>query len=242
MFDAAKASRRLEFFCPVCPDYSKVDYSLSNGISDSAEQCLAHARELSDALAGTNHKFYILLADTEDDLPSVLRRLTNGNLTDFFSRCETSVQKINTTAGNLYPTHIQAIRFQEYFGDQFRTQQYAVEINIRKRMQCSPSLRREVEQISEERAAKHALILGRPERDNELTIRYMAQYGALGILLRKHAIGFAKTIVMNYETPNNKYYNSLLGDFLGVNTNLPDSDENPIRLANSPIPVLVYNK
>ena len=69
------------------------------------------------------------------------------------------------------------------------------------------------------RKDRHSKILGRKEADYELTIRYMAQYAALGTLARRLE---EPAILLNYPTPNLPFYNA--ATFRDAEFSLTDDD------------------
>lgn len=193
--------QRLQFFCPVCPDYS-MRYALRCGISPSARQGMEYAKAFSAGLqeAGIDAEFCILIADTEDDLPEVLARLTNGNLAEFSRRCRSTSDSINGALVN--QQNMYASAFSDYFGPAFRHQQYIYE----KQIHDGGLFAKFVEHTSKTRQNKYKEILGRDERQGELTIRYAAQYAALSTLLRQK-FGEDKLVIINYPSPNIQFFN-----------------------------------
>ena len=71
-------------------------------------------------------------------------------------------------------------------------------------MSSDTGLATKIVATSKAREHRYLQILGREERNNELTVRYMAQYAALGSLLREHHDG---SVILNYDTPNLPHFN-----------------------------------
>lgn len=195
--------REILCIAPVCPDYTD-SRMLQEGVSREAE---AGGRGMKATIkaftkAGYKPRGIILIADTEDDLEDVIQRSVEGDRAFYKSQCEASVEAVRRQLDKA--EGIEVMTFSAFFGSTFRERQYMYEKAIRQNMGKSSSLRRKIESIGEVRRGRHGNILGREERAYELTIRYAAQYAALGDLVRETPI---PTIVLNYETPNRVFIN-----------------------------------
>jgi hypothetical protein len=111
--------------------------------------------------------------------------------------------------------------FTELLGHAFKERQYKYEALIRESAGREGRLGAEIREVSSKRAQRHFQILGRVEANNELTIRYMAQYAALGSLIRETE-SLLTPVVINYETPNIPYFN--IGRYHGI---LRKGEDNP---------------
>lgn len=184
-------------FSQVCPDYG-----LTDGISKEAEAGIRAAKALDD-IFGSQLVQHILVADTEYDLPEVVARI--GGTIDGYKRiCGVSVDAI---AGQLSEV-AEVQTFSQYFSDGFHDRQYLFEDIARNRMVLDGDFAEFIQRMSIERADKHMRILGRPEQDNELAIRYIAQYAAFGNLMREN-YSSDQILLVNYPTPNRQFYNGL---------------------------------
>lgn len=202
---------RLRFITPVCPDYSQESsasfyQTIGEGISPQAQAAMRAARFIGQTFPhyGFDPKVEILVADTEDDIPEVMDRCVNGDSQVYKGRCLASVGAIKDDlngAGDI----VDVTTFTLGLGGQFRQTQYEYEDVIRRLRGINPKFDQEVQKLGDMRKDRHSKILGRREADYELTIRYMAQYAALGTLARRLE---EPTILLNYPTPNLPFYNA----------------------------------
>lgn len=194
----------LEIIVVACPDYRE-NYSLGNGLGveanlylDNIPKFLEKVSSQSIDLSGS-----IVIANTEDDLRDVLKRLTNNDKDEFLKRCRVSAQKL---ASDDRMEGLEDILFVGLLTDlipDFRKRQYQEENDLVRLTYKNPKFGKEVKRISKQRAAKYRNILGRNEQGNELTIRYMAQYKALSRFLEEKSQLTEKTyMIFNYSTPN----------------------------------------
>lgn len=163
------------------------------------------------------------MADTEDDKPEILDRTVFGNTETYQNRCLQSVNMIQSTLDE-YPK-ITTSTFTQEFPD-FRSKQYNYEALIREHANRNQTFHNKLTAISDKRSNRHNTILGREECDMELTVRYIAQYAALGDIMR-NMDGLVSCI--NYPTPNRKYFNIGLQEQI----QLPDSKDIVIPILGS---------
>lgn len=200
----SNADGNLNVFCPVCPDYGKgSDFyrTMGEGLSPEARAGVEATKVLLNLFpeVGLKPKVTILVADTEDDLPEVIENCTGGSVGLYKDKCQRSVNVIGEA---LSKYDVNVTTFTHGLGDNFRATQYLFEQVLRKN--SSGSFANLVKSSGSERSEKHSQILGRRENNFELTFRYMAQYAALGHILRTDDLA----ILMNYQTPNRKFYNA----------------------------------
>lgn len=201
----------LRFITPVCPDYSQESsasfyQTIGEGISSQATAAMRAAVYIKQVFPeyGFDPKVDILVADTEDDIPEVMDRCVNGDPKIYKNRCLASVDAIKgelNGTGNL----VEVTTFTEGLGGQFRQTQYEYEDVVRRLRTTNSKFDQEVQKLGDMRKERHSKILGRREVDYELTIRYMAQYAALGTLARRLE---EPSILLNYPTPNLPFYNA----------------------------------
>lgn len=197
---------RFQIFCPVCPDYGKgSDFyrTMGEGLSPEARAGVESTKVLLNLLpeVGLKPKVTILVADTEDDLSEIIENCAAGDVELYKSKCQRSVNEICEVLGGL---DVCVDTFTHGLGESFRTTQYLFEQVFREN--SSGSFVNLVKSSGRERSEKHSQILGRSEANFELTIRYMAQYAALGHILRVDDLA----VLMNYQTPNRKFYNAAI--------------------------------
>ena len=195
------AANQLAIVAPVCPPLVNFDGAYAPAISAEAHAALRASRSLLGGFAarvGLDVQVTILVADTEDDLPQVADKI---GLERYREICQESAGLIETVA----EVPIKVSTFSDYFSGLFRSTQYLVEDVVRSRIDSDEPLRKLLQRVSDERAAKHQQILGRPEQDNELAIRYVAQYAALGRIARTEQTQIDG--ILNYQTPNLSYIN-----------------------------------
>lgn len=211
LIDALHDNRgRIRFFVPVCPNYSQESsitfyQTIGVGISPQAHAAIRASEFIRQTFPeyGFEPKVKILVADTEDDIPEVMERCVDGDSQVYKNRCFSSVRAIQDELNDV--ENISVTTFSLGLGDQFRQTQYRYEDIIRGLRSLDPKFGQEIEKMGGLRRERHSKILGRSEIDYELTIRYMAQYAALGTLTRRSG---EPTILLNYPTPNLPFYNA----------------------------------
>lgn len=201
---------RLRFIVPVCPDFSQENsasfyQTIGEGISPQARAAMEAARFIEQTLPqyGFQPEVEILVADTEDDIPEVIERCVDGDPQIYKGRCLSSVRAIKDELNE--SGSIDVTTFTLSLGSHFRQTQYEYEDVIKRLRGTNAKFDQEVQKLGEMRRERHSKILGRREVDYELTIRYMAQYAALGTLARRAE---EPTILLNYPTPNLPFYNA----------------------------------
>lgn len=199
----------IRFVAPVCPDYSQESsddfyQTIGEGVSPQAAAAIRAARTLIEiaSAAGFTPHIDILVADTEDDLPEVMQRCVGGDTTEYKRRCLSSVEQISSLIAE---PHSAVTTFTDGLGPEFRHTQYAYESVINTLRLSDENVAAEVQKIGERRVQRHSKILGREEQGFELTVRYMAQYAALGTLMRNLN---EPVVLLNYPTPNLPFFNA----------------------------------
>ncbi len=219
---------KIHIITPVCPDYGKdaaFYRSMGGQIGSEARAAIIASQLLHQYLPnfGIYPHTYILVADTEDDKPEILANCAEGDVNKYHASCQASARAI-TNALREVP-RVTVSTFSEALGDNFRTKQYAYEDKIRSEMRRDLKFRNLVTDIAQTRVARHSQILNRPEYDFELTIRYMAQYAALGSIAR--AIP-TPAVLMNYETPNRAYFNAAVNRHSAIQLSADDMRVIPV--------------
>lgn len=199
----------IHVIAPVCPDYSQEDSesfykTIGGGISPQAYAAIRSAFYIDTVFPkfGFKPTVEIIVANTEDDIPEIMQRFVQGNMNIYQNCCISSVHRINQLVSN---KSISASTFTSFFSFDFQKTQYLYEQRIRSLMIENKQLYEEIVRLGERRTKRHAKILGRSEKAYELTIRYMAQYAALGTLIRKTE---KPTIILNYPSPNLPFINA----------------------------------
>ncbi len=168
----------------------------------------AKALAYASQAAGIPANIHILIADTEMDIPEVEQSCSQAGI-DYLQMCNLSRENLAGQINMLEEELGSMIRvetFTSVFGDGFNQMQKELEQMYREQLQLDPKLDAFITKLSQQRAAKHAHILGRGEQDNELTIRYASQYNALReLLLAGNQNG--SQLVVNYPTPNKLFLN-----------------------------------
>lgn len=192
---------------PVCPDYGKGETfyrGMGGGISPEARAAINGAKILAGSYSDfLSPKVTILVADTEDDIQEIINNTSSGETPIYKAHCEASAQAIRDELADIPQVQVQT--FSQFLGADFRSLQLKGEVVIQHALQDNEQVRARVTGVAEQRIARHSQILARPESSYELTIRYMAQYMALGELARRETV---PTVLMNYQTPNREFYNA----------------------------------
>lgn len=207
LLELLEAKTNLDLIIPVCspPPINARNYKPA--ITPEAAAGIRAANVLAGVFAEAvtiDVRPLLLVADTETDIEPVMQRA--GGQEHYLEIASESAGLITyeLNAGSRVDT------FSNYFNERvvqtggFHYLQYAAECAVRQAMSSDTSLYMTMNEISKQRNEKHKLILGRPERDHELAIRYAAQYSALGDYVRESVEVDA---VCNYPTPNANFYN-----------------------------------
>lgn len=198
---------RHRIIAPVCPDYGKNEEfyrKMGGGISPEAQAAINAAKVLNAEYKDfMTPEITILVADTEDDIEEIMQNTSRGERTVYKAKCESSVQAIQEVVTEVEGVEVKT--FSQYLGEDFRKLQKLGEDKIMEVMLENDSVYDTVASVAEQRIARHSQILARPEQSYELTIRYMAQYMALGEIARNQEV---PTILLNYQTPNRAFYNA----------------------------------
>lgn len=216
--------RIINCIAPVCPDYSQGNtfyQQMGQGISSQANAALNAARTIHDISQnfGLSCSTQILVADTETDIPEIINRCVEGNTKLYQANCRASARAIREKGDEMGISGLDIATFTTGLGEDFHDTQYRYEENIRSLQQQDSDLSEYVSEVADNRRKRHATILGRPERDHELTIRYMAQYAALGSIVRDSD---SPTILLNYPTDNLPFYNA--ATFVSPDIQLSEKD------------------
>jgi len=196
--------RRINFVGVGCPNYLE-GYRLGEGISDQAQLYIDNVPEFIDVLGkiGVEAAGSLLIADTEDDLPEALGRLTDGDVEMFKAGCEASAEMMQAEVDRIVGKGLLSCGLLMDFDPRFRERQYRHESQVGDSLSRDDGLRNFVMETSRVRKDKYQEILGRDERDCELTIRYIAQYRSLAERLRELVMRTGELyILFNYQTPN----------------------------------------
>ena len=230
---ALKIAQEVTIFAPVCPDYGKgSDFynTIGRSVSPEANSAIRALETLSPILSGKEFglslpfSVKILVANTETDVKEIIQKCAGGNIEAYNTACEGSAEEMRGRLRSVQGVHVST--FTGFFANSFRERQYAYERLIRGRMTTDACLAERISATSRTRERRYEQILGRQERENELTIRYMAQYAALAGLLRSHQKG---SVILNYDTPNLPHFN------IGLNSGIKMQDEP----SDDAMPVLV---
>lgn len=203
-----KYGKRQRVIAPVCPDYGKDERfyrSIGSGISLEGQGAIKASRVLSRELIknGFSADILILVANTETDIPEVMQNTVAGEVALYQSQCEASAQQIREEVGN--EVGISVATFTEFMGGEFHERQNYCMAMMKEIMEVDNVFKKRIEHVAEARYSRHFQILGRQENAHELTIRYAAQYMALGSIVREFP---EPTILLNYPTPNRQYFNA----------------------------------
>lgn len=198
---------RQRVIAPVCPDYGKEEEfyrSMGGGVSPEAQAAINAVKILNGVYKDfITPEITILVADTEDDIEEIMQNTSKGERTVYKAKCESSAQAIREECEDIDGVEVKT--FSQYLGEEFRRLQKIGEDRIIEVMSKNESVYNTIASVAEQRIARHSQILARPEQSYELTIRYMAQYMALGEIARNQE---APTILLNYQTPNRAFYNA----------------------------------
>lgn len=151
----------------------------------------------------------IAIADTEMSLAESQARYAEGEYGDVTKA--SAVEANNKSGLNVFRFSDILYEYMIYdenlrFSDFNKIQVFYEEMLKQERL-TNDKLRSQLGAVARERAMKHRQILGRPEQDDELAIRYAAQYMALPTSVAFIGASADNLIVLNYPTPNLKYLN-----------------------------------
>ncbi len=225
--------REICLIVPVCPDYGKGENfyrQMGEGISPEAKGGIEAVKALIPILEKVKIKtnVEILVADTETDIPEIIQSCAGGDENKYLRRCRLSRDMIADELIN-FP-EVKVMTFTEKFGDNFYTIQKEFEEKIRLVMKKDKAFGQMIEDVSSRRAARHTQILGRQEKDLELSVRYAAQYAAMGRMLKT---GGKVNGVLNYRTPNREYFNAAINVHKEIF--IDDSDNKVIPVLGSEV-------
>ncbi len=192
---------------PVCPDYGENEAfhtSVNVGVGKEADAAM-HASRVLDTIFHTSIpiSFVILVADTETDNEDILARCAHNDREEYLSICAANAALIKNRLSDM--PNVAVSTFSSTFGTEFTKLQYEYVSLIHDRSLRDAHLMDEIQTVSQGRSKRHTQILGREEKGYELTIRYMAQYAALGALAR---LEHKSITFLNYPTPNAVYFNA----------------------------------
>ncbi len=193
----------------VCPDYARgkkgfTYVSLSDGIPHLAAQHLTVVQELYRILQlrGISLEYHITLADTEFDLPMVIRHMTNGDVDEFTRRCQSSCDALFLKAREMGLPILTCRRFLDAFPNWFSAYGDALQ-EVEREVETEDSARHDLMNNSFGRELLYQAMTA--ERvDNKYCVsmakRQWAQYMTWG-MLAESAFG-DDLVMMNHDTPN----------------------------------------
>ncbi len=202
--------KKLTLVSAVCPDYERQNghftyRSMGCGLPFTASRHLLIVQAIAKSLAAHDIQFeyHVTLADTEFDLPLVVKHFAQDNVELFFSRCEQSVIAIADEAYRLdIPLHSCA-RFTTAFSNWCTLYEQGLEI-MRREVEQDRSTRSDLEAKAMTRMPLYQAMAGYSVNNanycREMVIRQWAQYMAWGYCAEET---FGNSVVMmNHTTPN----------------------------------------
>lgn len=212
-----KTQGKLVLVSAVCPDYEHDGHSftyraVSGGVPYIAKQHLRIAHMLHERLAkeGVPLEYHVTLADTEFDLPSVMKKMAQGDPERFLSLCESSCEAIKTDARALGLPLASCRRFTEAFPAWLPTY-HEIRDAVWTESETISSVAMDIGSTVAKRWPLYAAMSADPVDEaycKEMAIRQLAQYAVWGRLAEDT---FGNGIVMmNHSTPNLGRVNHLL--------------------------------
>lgn len=207
----------LTMFAVACPRFGENDEydRLEAGVSQTAGTYLQSLPEITELLVKYQIPFkgVLLVNDTEDELlkGSLLMRL---GLTPkmYHALCQGNVTAIQETLID-FPSHLRenlaVALFTEVF-PQFKELVQRAENRFYQLMKENGSFHGTMVNTAKKRFEKHQRILGGStdlDKHLYLTLHYAAEYMILGYLLRSNPGLYGTSFVVNYNSPNMKYFN-----------------------------------
>lgn len=203
------ASAKLLVVSAVCPDYARSESGFTyagvgTGVPYIAREHLLLMRSLGQRLAlnDIELEYHVVLADTEFDLPFVVRRMTGGDADEFLRRCEASCQAIRTEGASIGLEVRSSQRFTTAFPCWFETYREALEV-IEDEIRTDASVRYNLEiNLVKRMPLYRAMTVEEVTLDycRQMAKRQWAQYMAWG-RLAEAAYG-GGLVMVNHATPN----------------------------------------
>lgn len=124
-----------------------------------------------------------------------------------YNSAEEYFDTVEETMGQFTEDGIALTSFRRLFGENYARDQQICEIELNSGQALNSKIRSKFGNIARDRSKKHQQILGRGENNNELAIRYAAQYMVLVESLGKVGVEASNLILVNYPTPNIEFFN-----------------------------------
>lgn len=207
---------RIMIVSAVCPDYERVNGSftyqaMGEGLPFTATQHLPIVKHLHEVLSrvGVEVIYHITLADTEFDLPLVVKHLANDSAELFLARCQESCRKLEVLAREMELPIATCGRFTDVFPDWFPTYHTAL-VAVEEQVRTDSGIKMDLARGAIHRIPLYQAMAGRgtqiPREYAEYMVkRQWVQYMAWGECAEKR---FGSGIIMiNHTTPNLSYVN-----------------------------------
>jgi len=194
----------------VCPDYEiangKFTYrNMGDGLPHTAARHLEFIKQTLPILAsaGITFEYHMTLADTEFDLPMIVKHLAGGNPQLFQEKCQKSCEKLMDYAKESDAPLVSCERFTSVFPDWF--EQYHKSLQI---LADNPISQGSVSSEAWSRVPLYRAMAGREitiDYSREMVVRQRAQYMAWGECATRR---FGDSLIMiNHLTPNLEFIN-----------------------------------
>ncbi len=201
--------KKLVVVSAVCPDYERKNgrftyKNMGSGLPFTASRHLAIVEQISKSLAkhGLEFEYHVTLADTEFDLPLVVKHFAQDDIELFLARCQQSVVEIGSEASRLGIPLNSCARFIAAFPNWFPVYQQGLEI-MRREIVEDRSTRSDLESNAIARMPLYEAMVGYSMQNldycREMVIRQWAQYMAWGECAENV---FGSVVMMNHTTPN----------------------------------------
>lgn len=203
-------TKNLKLVSAVCPDYEFRDggftyRSMGKSLPHNAEQ---HLRLIEDLLpsiraSGVGVEYYVTLADTEFDLPLVVKHLAQNDRDLFLRLCQESCEVILESCRKRNLPVVWVKRFTQAFPDWFEHYERGLGL-IREELEQDPSLHSNLHSSAVYRMPLYRAMANWINIDEkyceDMVVRQWAQYMAWGECAEK-CFG-AEFIMINHTTPN----------------------------------------
>jgi hypothetical protein len=202
--------KKLVIVSAVCPDYERKDgrftyRNMGSGLPFTASKHLGVIQSMSRMLNehGVHLEYHVTLADTEFDLPLVMKHLASGDSELFLARCEESCRVIKDEARQLgIPIDVSA-RFTKTFPEWFDLYHEGFALSKRE-VEEDRSVRQDLHLLMEGRMPLYRAMAGWGPPDlnycREMVLRQWAQYMAWGECASR--VFGENVVMMNHSTPN----------------------------------------
>ncbi|MEJ0053336.1 MAG: hypothetical protein WDN10_01220 [bacterium] len=202
-------SKKLILVSAVCPDYARSErgftyMAVSGGIPHIAKAHLEIVHALLARLQewGIDLEYHVTLADTEYDLPFVMRKMVDGDPLAFLERCQSSCERIIEEASRRSLPLKTCRRFTRAFPTWFTTYHAAL-AEVRRELESDSSVRMNVDSNAGSRIALYQAMTSETVTHaycREMAIRQLAQYMAWGRLAEE--VFGTGAVMINHSTPN----------------------------------------